>query len=778
MNEEEDSYTTELKQRWGFLTSWWEALKPCIAYAFPETARTEEHVWIAADIVLEVTMPNRRGSSRDETTFRKQFQEVQEALALLVAVEHADPRAYVHILTRCCGLVMGRFGEELKTVNIETRFLPDVDVAKSENQTDDGATVYDIVRFCGTHQREHPSEEYLAALSQIAALNEKLKPGEPGADITIPVKLQFSSDMKGIPAWASRDDASMFSDITRAEKEIETQWTTYNEEEEKALEPGTLRCTFVLEPMAADFNGLGSRTEFGTSMSPWIACAIGDLLRNNASLHVVTRNAEHAHICYYLERPSTTQDRAFSQLKVLKLTCEATMPAWDFEAMCSALVATRSTRKLALELDIDTEDPTNRNHWWKWLAYALFSKRARACSSLRTLILPELGRLTVADVHAFASVLASEHSEETLCGTPRGAIEERDATLTPGSPIRWEFDQVGQPVVHSRLLTLDMSIESVRTFSDDGTSEWCRRCNLEFNGESRTNSSQLGITSLTLEFPESDIATTVMVAPFIKVIGPSLTMLTLSEPQKKRARDFDENVVIQSCPNLLELTLVRDLIEVQLDFREYRATKTPVPQLTFSWFSVPKLVGYLSDPENPLTRCTRRLKVSLQKCIVPVADLESGRAPNFRYYVDAVVEMLEKNDRLEYLSVESPYIRYVSDFKNFHLKPIRRQLEPLPKKCMLAFLSVLESRTSTDSTERMEAQTSEAMVGDIDQHVVAKSFSFAALPVLREVYFESNQGLSCLWMKVDNYSCKGDTDISSRQSPLSNLNQIIMMNKY
>ncbi|KAE8973038.1 hypothetical protein PR001_g26429 [Phytophthora rubi] len=203
---------------------------------------------------------------------------------------------------------------------------------------------------------------------------------------------------------------------------------------------------------------------------------------------------------------------------------------------------------------------------------------------------------------------------------------------------------------------------------------------------------------------------------------------------------MDENAIIQSCPNLLELTLLRELIEVQLDFREYRAAKTPIPKLTFSWFNLPKLAAYLSDPENPLTKCVRRLRVSLLRCFVPVADLESGNASNFPYYVNAVVKMLEKNERLEYLSVDSPYIRFVSDIKRFHLKPIHRQRKPLQRKCMLAFLSVLESRAPTEQTKKKKKnENSETVLGQIDQHVVVNIFSFAAPPVLREVYFESPQ---------------------------------------
>ncbi|KAE8954151.1 hypothetical protein PR001_g32611, partial [Phytophthora rubi] len=161
------------------------------------------------------------------------------------------------------------------------------DMASHETQTDEGAITYDLVRFCGTHQREHPSEEYLTALSQIAALDENLKPGEAGVDIRIPVKLQFETFMSGMRDSVSSDYAEIFAGITKAEKEIEMQWAANaGNGEEKNLESGKLRCTFVLEPMVADFTELGSGTEFG-SMPQRDAKPIENLMLNNVWFSVL-----------------------------------------------------------------------------------------------------------------------------------------------------------------------------------------------------------------------------------------------------------------------------------------------------------------------------------------------------------------------------------------------------------------------------------------------------------------------------------------------------------
>ncbi|KAE8971600.1 hypothetical protein PR002_g26773, partial [Phytophthora rubi] len=103
--EKEDPFVAAMGQRWGFLASWWTALKPCIEYEAYANGNTGEYVWDARDIVLEVTMPTRRGPRKDEETFRRDFQKVQEALALITAVEHADYHAYDYILTKHCRIV-------------------------------------------------------------------------------------------------------------------------------------------------------------------------------------------------------------------------------------------------------------------------------------------------------------------------------------------------------------------------------------------------------------------------------------------------------------------------------------------------------------------------------------------------------------------------------------------------------------------------------------------------------------------------------------------------
>ncbi|OWY96531.1 hypothetical protein PHMEG_00033178, partial [Phytophthora megakarya] len=115
------------------------------------------------------------------------------------------------------------------------------------------------------------------------------------------------------------------------------------------------------------------------------------------------------------------------------------------------------------------------------------------------------------------------------------------------------------------------------------------------------------------------------------------------------------------CPNLIELTLSGDLVDIQLDFTKYRLATKPIPELTFVWDHVTEITKVLSDPSYPLTKCTRHLKVYL----LPVA-IPPDMARNFDFYVDALVDMLEANERLKFVDVFSPDPKHEREINSKH----------------------------------------------------------------------------------------------------------------
>lgn len=112
------------------------------------------------------------------------------------------------------------------------------------------------------------------------------------------------------------------------------------------------------------------------------------------------------------------------QLGTIDLNCDHTLTYRDFNSMCSAIVTNQTARNVSMYLDISSTDDGGSRERWKWLAYAFFSKRTRGYSSLYRLEFTSLDSMTVEDMEGFSTIMASEHPEEDLCGTPRGLVEE------------------------------------------------------------------------------------------------------------------------------------------------------------------------------------------------------------------------------------------------------------------------------------------------------------------------------------------------------------------
>lgn len=145
----------------------------------------------------------------------------------------------------------------------------------------------------------------------------------------------------------------------------------------------------------------------------------------------------------------------------------------------------------------------------------------------------------------------------------------------------------------------------------------------------------------------------------------------------------DEACILLNCPNLERLLLGWGSIDALLDFSEYRASQQPLPVLNGRWDDVAALTSTLTDRTTPLARSERKLRIRL----------EYPRYSSTTY--EALLQMLQSNETLEYLEVVVPYRQYAIDtrqqFLEHHLTPIWRAIEPLPMASKLAFVSVFAS---------------------------------------------------------------------------------------
>ncbi|EGZ08192.1 hypothetical protein PHYSODRAFT_319063 [Phytophthora sojae] len=635
----------------------------------------------------------------------------------------------------------------------------------------------------GAHplRRERPSRAYTKALKQIAAIAEELKPGSTGIDIEIPVQVGFRV-MDFMFYGVLSDILGALEDIRAAELVIEDEWGTYEQNPKKkkkkkktvAVEPGALRCTFVLGPMIADFHD--------TPVSVDVANKMQAMVRDNARFSQVNL---WTHVDRTLEKKKHDGRVAFSQLMAsvfdstlrtpelangrelpqavqvsgdseplqmgtVHLECTSLVGPRNFESMCSAIATSQTTKRLSMQLEMDLDDNSSV-HWWKWLAYALFSKRAKACSAVEALALISIRSMSVEDIEAFAAVLVSKHPEEELFGCSRGEGEERDATVKAGSALFWEMNKRGHPRRGSQAVTSELP-KCVRTFSDDGVSEWVnalvpgygrcfvRRGDLDFDEAPTALETSSGVTELRIGFDKVDPSVSDGLSAFLATIGSSLKVLTLDMTHL----EVDVNALIRSCPKLEQLTLCGcEMADMLLDFSEYRKRNEPIPELSFEHESLSALAVELNNDYSPLTKCLRRLQVHLidQWAAWGVIVADHNNRPAFQAGLRALLDMLGVNETLEFLDVIVPFghFIYLNDFRQYHLTPINRAAK-LPTETKTAFLSVFSAREKLAERNKKHkrrvtrATQSVRPLCRLDQHVLYNIFEFAAPRVLRQVY--------------------------------------------
>ncbi|KAF1772961.1 hypothetical protein GQ600_5838 [Phytophthora cactorum] len=115
-------------------------------------------------------------------------------------------------------------------------------------------------------------------MAKIAALDKRIQPDWRGIDIEIPVQVFFSTDrLKPMEVSAKE-----LLDYGEAERIIRDEWRQYVERPENQLVArGSLRCTFVLEPVVVDFLGM--------TMDSRMIKTISNLMQNNICFSQVKR---------------------------------------------------------------------------------------------------------------------------------------------------------------------------------------------------------------------------------------------------------------------------------------------------------------------------------------------------------------------------------------------------------------------------------------------------------------------------------------------------------
>ncbi|OWZ08225.1 hypothetical protein PHMEG_00019266, partial [Phytophthora megakarya] len=422
------------------------------------------------------------------------------------------------------------------------------------------------------------------------------------------------------------------------------------------------------------------------------------------------------------------QESSLFQLDTLKLTCNAALREFHMPAMGSAMAVNQTTKNMIVLLSLPTPpDRTASANWWKWIGYGVFSKRARAYSSLESLSLVNIRSLSSADMKSFAALISSEHPEEDLFSSGRGQIDERDATLKANTPIRWCDDD-------DSTLSFPAAIRHVRTFSDDGSSEWVnvivpgfgkcqvQRQELDFS-EVETINTPTKLISLTLSFEKIERTISDGLPEFLSTVGRHLLSLTLDLPDLS----LEEREIIARCPNLETLSICGQAGNLQYHLADIGNCDGLTEAEPIGKISVPTLAGDLSDVDNPLVKCIRQVRV------FPSLHLQT-----FASEMKALVRMLKKNRTLEYIEVVGfeQLEPHIGDLRKQHNKRVERSI-PLPIENKTAFLSVMSSTSehTKEVKKTKRVSSSQSSLKKLDHHVLAEIFGFASTPVRREVFF-------------------------------------------
>lgn len=348
---------------------------------------------------------------------------------------------------------LGKEGSEIFEEEIPARFLLILDLEERQASENADSVDSDLVAFCGVRQRDNQAHEYLEALEKIAAVRGGK---EKVLDIQIPVRVLFRA--RNLFSAIVDRPVGELAMAARAERAIKSEWETYGQGLE--LQSGTLgsiRCTFVLEPMVADFSNRPIRPDMvgivttliaenvwfsraTISLSkllgvPFEADLLGQLV---ASVFDSTRRSSGLATTKYVSQLDPCSPL---QLGTVVVHCEPALRASEFQALCSGIVVSQTTKRLSLSLWLSSNDASSSAARWRWLAYSLFSKRARCYSAVESLTLTSIGTMSITDMMAFSAILASENPEAELFGCAPGRIEARDATLAAGAEVQYPDDE-------------------------------------------------------------------------------------------------------------------------------------------------------------------------------------------------------------------------------------------------------------------------------------------------------------------------------------------------
>ncbi|RLN72384.1 hypothetical protein BBJ28_00006002 [Nothophytophthora sp. Chile5] len=651
---------------WSFMRPWCQHLHDRLYYAGESPLTSPDEILY----YLAVGLPTIRPWSDDLETIMDSTRKLREAVALLTAVAHVDHATWKRLLLDDCHMDVGT-EEDVFMGDIPPRFQLTLDC----DGPDSGDVIpHGLLAFCGTEQHANHTEEYSEALAKIATLSHD-SGSAAATEIEIPITVEISP------------------------------WLTESSE-------GTFMYAQTRQTVGELLTGLfgGSRRSDAAARAGW------------GNLEATALTGPLAAIYGHSDQLSVDS---------LHLVCKG-MQNWVFERVCSALAVNQTTTNLALELEYHSDDgdeyyrTPSRWRWiCQWIAYAFFSERARLSSRLESLSLYNV-YIAAEAVEAIAAVLASDDPEGELLGwTALRHGLSTDVSILANASIRLESMNLDEELDSINPFSVGRELNGVRLLDDNEGNGWVdvlvpgfgrcqtQRTSLRRRDDTLPVNGLAGVTALAISFVE--VMDPEVLDGLFALIGASLTSLTLNCVS---LATWQLAGIVTSCPNLVELAVRTHTLETRFSLRDSKCRGLKLPSTSHCDFDdIEEITEVLSDAENPLAKCIRRLRIRM--------DLQPLSYPEEDYY-RALLNMLRVNRTLEYLDlvVPRPHMLYFDAFQAHHLELLPVVQAKFPLESKLAFLSVMAPNCHEGGAVR-----------ELDEPLVASIFEYAATCVKRRVKF-------------------------------------------
>lgn len=496
----------------------------------------------------------------------------------------------------------------------------------------------------------------------------------------------------------------------------------------------------VLEDMATNGTGL---TLSKVALPRWFDGFVDDDDAENA-----------CHIGQLMERllcASGSPAERHAVVELVKFTPRPRYPT-DVARACSAAAEARIASGFNLSLGLEDSTPAAMVTWmWKWVAYALFSRHARARSSITSVVLRDVV-ITEADADAVAEVISSSdplrllfsHLEDERCAEAAGMLRaDTRFSLLPmhededlgADAMSWILEA---DVCGVMLANVPGNPHLVRALLPGyGLCEVRRADVIPITDAARPTSA---VTRLQLCFQRHPAAASGL-GRFLVLIGSSLTHLQI---RLRPGINMWMPSILRCCPSLKSLIVDEGVIETSSFVQAYEASGLEIEEIHLCVNDLAMFANELASRSSRLAKSLKRLGCRLPGRRQRGRGIEKNQLP-------AVAAMLSLNNTLEFLRLTVPDDVYnaggLEGVLSFHNTPMPVTLKPFPSPCRLALLSVFTTTSHDLSDERnakRQSTTSSkppptALSATLSQfpiarHVFSRIFEFAATNVPRRVY--------------------------------------------